>query len=163
MREQGTDGPMSRGFVGVLAAAIIATGLTATTAGAQDPPPEPLPAGVPNWNWGQVLTSPVTVWTCRQRVERRGKQMWRVNFVARSKETEYQTAASARLVRYPRKKTLDDWSSGILEPGEATRVGRVVGDADNNDRITIGAGHKSGPYAGAGLGDTSPIRDINRC
>lgn len=151
-----------RGAVFVALAGML-VGFAPATAVAQDPPPEPLPAGVPAWNWQQVLRSPVTVWVCKRRVERRGISMWRINFVARSKETEYQTGASARLVRWPRKRTLDDWDSGTLDPGEASKVGHVIGDADNNDRITIGAGHRSGPNEGAGLGDTSPIRDFNRC
>ena len=67
------------------------------------------------------------------------------------------------MVRHPRKRTIDDWSTGVLEPGAASRVGRVIGDVDNNDKITIGAGHRNGPYAGSGLGDTMTIRDIKRC
>lgn len=148
--------------IGLLAAAVLSIGVLAPPAArAQDP--EPLPPGVPSWNWQQVLTSPVTVWTCKQRVERRKQPVWRVNFVARSKETEWQTAASARLQRYPRKRTVDDWSTGVLEPGAVSRVGRVVGDVDANDRITIGAGHRNGPYEGSGLGDTTTIREIKRC
>ena len=65
--------------------------------------------------------------------------------------------------RWPRKRTLDDWSSGILEPGERSRVGHVVGDVDRNDRIVIGAGHRNGPYKGMGLGGIASIRDLNRC
>jgi len=148
--------------MGLLVAVVLLVGVFASPAAeAQDP--EPLPPGIPSWDWQQLLTSPVTVWACKQRVERRNKPAWRVNFVARSKETEWQTAASARLQRYPRKRTLDDWSSGVLEPGAVSRVGRVVGDADNNDRITIGAGHRNGPYEGMGLGDTMTIREIKRC
>ena len=148
--------------MGLLVAVALLVGVLASPAArAQDP--EPLPSGIPSWNWQQILTSPVTVWACKQRVERRNNPAWRVSFVARSKETEWQTAASARLQRYPRKRTLDDWSSGVLEPGAVSRVGRVVGDVDNNDRITIGAGHRNGPNEGAGLGDTMTIRDINRC
>jgi hypothetical protein len=145
----------------LVAVALLVGALVSPMAQAQDQ--EPLPAGVPSWNWQQLLTSPVTVWACKKRVERRNKPAWRVNFVARSKETEWQTAASARMVRHPRKRTIDDWSSGVLEPGAVSRVGRVVGDVDNNDKITIGAGHRNGPYAGAGLGDTMTIRDIKRC
>ena len=124
---------------------------------------EPLPPGVPAWNWQQVISSPATVWVCRQRVERRGQSLWRVNLVAKSKETEWQVGASARLQRWPRKRTLDDWDSGDLEPGQASKVGRVVGDVDRNDRLTIGAGHRNGPYKGMGLGDTTTIGELNRC
>ena len=148
--------------MGLLVAIALSVGvLAAPAAQAQDP--EPLPSGIPSWNWQQLLTSPVTVWACKQRVERRNRPAWRVSFVARSKDTEWQTAASARLQRYPRKRTLDDWSSGVLEPGAVSRVGRVVGDVDDNDRITIGAGHRNGPYEGMGLGDTMTIREIKRC
>ena len=148
--------------LGVALAAVVG-GVASPAVVAQDPAPEPLPPGVPSWNWEQVITSPATVWACKQRVERGGEPRWRINFVARSKETQWQVSASARLQRYPRKKTLDDWSSGILEPGEASKVGRVIGDADNNDRITIGAGHRNGPYKGMGLGGMSSIRELNRC
>jgi hypothetical protein len=110
-----------------------------------------------------VITSPATVWVCKQRVTRRGDSLWRVRLVAKSKETQWQVSASARLQRWPRKRTLDDWTSGILEPGERSRVGRVVGDVDRNDRIVIGAGHRNGPYAGMGLGGVATIRDLNRC
>lgn len=148
-------------IVMLVALTAIVGGFAASAAGAQDP--EPLPPGVPDWNWQQVLTSPATVWVCKTRVQRRGETLWRVNLLARSKETQYKVGASARLVRHPRKKTLDDWDSGTLDPGERSKVGRVVGDVDNNDRLTIGAGHRSGPNKGAGLGDTTPIRELNRC
>ena len=145
----------------LIALAVLVGGFATATASAQEP--EPLPPGIPAWNWEQVLASPATVWVCKQRVERRGETLWRVNLVARSKETQWQVAASARLQRWPRKRTLDVWSSGVLEPGERSTVGRVVGDVDNNDRLTIGAGHRNGPYEGMGLGDTTSIRELNRC
>jgi hypothetical protein len=145
----------------VAALALVAVGSVSATAGAQDQ--EPLPPGLPQWNWQQAIASPATVWVCRQRVTRHGDRVWRVNLVARSKETQWQVSASARLQRWPRKRTLDDWSSGILEPGEVSRVGHVIGDVDSNDRIAIGAGHRNGPNEGMGLGDVTAIRDLNRC
>jgi hypothetical protein len=149
--------------IGWLVAVAAMVGGLASPALAQDPPPEPLPEGAPAWNWEQVITSPATVWACKRRVERHGEPRWRVNLLARSKETQWQVSASARMQRFPRTKTLDDWTSGILEPGEASKVGHVIGDADNNDRITIGAGHRSGPNKGMGLGGVSSIRELNRC
>ena len=85
------------------------------------------------------------------------------NLLAQSKEPEFKVSASARLQRWPRKRTLDDWTSGILAPGEHSKVGHVIGDADRNDRLTIGAGHRSGPNDGNGLGGTSTIGELNRC
>ena len=159
------DGRMSMGVakrIAVLVASAMALGGVGS-ATAQEPEPEPLPPGVPAWNWQQIITSPATVWVCRQRVERHGDSLWRINLVARSKEAQWQVSASAKLQRWPRPRTLDDWSSGILDPGEASKVGRVVGDVDNNDRIAIGAGHRNGPYKGMGLGGVESIRDLNRC
>ena len=149
----------ARRIAQVAALGLVAVGATPASARAQ----EPLPPGVPSWNWQQVITGPATVWVCKKRIERRGESLWRVNFVARSKEAQWQVSASARLQRWPRKRTIDDWSSGILEPGEVSRVGRVVGDVDGNDRIAIGAGHRNGPYEGMGLGGIESIRDLNRC
>ena len=110
-----------------------------------------------------MITSPATVWACRKHIKRHGHWKWRFNLVAKSKETQWQVSASARLQRWPHKKTLDDWSSGILEPGEASKVGHVAGDVDRNDQVTIGAGHRNGPFAGMGLGGTTKVRDLNRC
>jgi len=124
---------------------------------------EPLPPGVPEFNWEQLITSPATVWACKARVERGGESVWRVNLVAMSKETEWNVSASARFQRWPQKRTLDDWSSGILAPGQVSPVGRVVADGDRNDKIVVGAGHRNGPYEGMGLGGVVSIRRLNPC
>ena len=71
---------------------LVAVGSTSASAGAQDR--EPLPRGVPDWNWDQVITSPATVWVCRRRVTRHGESLWRVNIVAKSKETRWEVSAS---------------------------------------------------------------------
>jgi hypothetical protein len=144
-------------------AALVAIGVVAQTARAQDPPPEPLPPGIPAYHWQQLITWPTTVWACRKHIKRHGNWKWRFNLVARSKETQWQVSASARLQRWPRKKTLDDWSSGVLDPGEVSKVGHVAGDVDRNDQVTVGAGHRNGPYKGMGLGGTTKVRDLNRC
>ena len=144
-------------------AALVAVGVVAQTARAQDPPPEPLPPGIPAYHWQQLITWPTTVWACRKHIKRHGNWKWRFNLVARSKETQWQVSASARLQRWPRKKTLDDWSSGVLDPGEVSKVGHVAGDVDRNDQVTVGAGHRNGPYKGMGLGGTTKVRDLNRC
>ena len=152
---------MAKRMAWLIAIALAAVGFASQTAGAQDQ--EPLPPGLPDYNWQQVIGYPATVWGCRQRVKRHGDSLWRVRLVAKSKETQWQVSASARLQRWPRKRTLDDWSSGILDPGEVSPVGSVIGDVDRNDRLTIGAGHRNGPYDGMGLGGTTEIRDLSRC
>jgi hypothetical protein len=155
---------MSRGKrAGSLAAlALVAVGCASATAVAQQDE-NPLPPGLPDYNWQQMISRPATVWACKQRVSRHGDRLWRINMVAKSQETQWQVSAGAQLQRWPRKRTLDDWDSGILEPGEVSKVGRVTADVDNNDRLTIGAGHRNGPYEGMGLGDAISIRDLDRC
>ena len=112
-------------------AALVAIGVVAQTARAQDPPASirnPAHAGLPAYHWQQLITWPTTVWACKKHIKRHGNWKWRFNLVARSKETQWQVSASARLQRWPRKKTLDDWSSGVLDPGEVSKVGHVAGD-----------------------------------
>ena len=72
----------------LIALAVLLLGLMSAPARAQDPPPEPLPAGIPELELAAAAYLAGDGLGMQAACGRRNGPGWRMNFVARSKESQ---------------------------------------------------------------------------